>query len=104
MPIEEARTSKTEASGIDPLKRRKPMGSRPGTAHTPCVGTHVFIWSDPAVEKGPPEGLDCNCGMLELHYGTCPCGCGSRSMSLGFKRGEPTKLRRKKPAPKVSKV
>ena len=54
------------------------------TAHTPCMGTHIFIWGDPASEKKPPEGLECECGMFELRYSTCGCGCGERIMSLRF--------------------
>ena len=57
-------------------------------AHTPCVGAHVFIWME-AAAQGPPEGLGCNCGMFELHYGTCACGCGSPSMSLGWLKKAP---------------
>jgi hypothetical protein len=42
-----------------------------------------------AAAQGPPEGLGCNCGMFELHYGTCACGCGSPSMSLGWLKKAP---------------
>ena len=54
--------------------------------HTPCQGPHVFIWEELAVEKKAPEGLRCNCGMFELHYGMCECGCGRMSMSVCFDR------------------
>ncbi len=55
-------------------------------AHTPCMGTHVFDWGEKSLEKGPPEGLNCACGMFEFHYTTCECGCGRRIMSLRFNR------------------
>lgn len=55
----------------------------------PCVGTHVFMWGDSPGDQGPPEGQSCKCGMFEVHYESCSCGCGSRIMSLCFKRGEP---------------
>ena len=77
-----------EATRIGQIRKQKPIDHQPEKAHTPCVGTHVFVWGGIAAEKGPPEGCGCNCGMFELHYSTCGCGCGSRSMSLGFKRRE----------------
>jgi hypothetical protein len=106
--------SKTEAQGTEQLRKRKPAGS-PGTAHTPCVGTHLFVWSEAATvvrgiepaaaargsqsaaEKGPPEGLGCNCGMLELHYAPCACGCGFKSMSLGFTQRDLVRRAPRKP-------
>jgi hypothetical protein len=57
-------------------------------AHSPCVGPHVFVWRGSTAEKGPPEGLSCKCGMLEVHYSTCDCGCGGTSLSLCFKHDE----------------
>jgi hypothetical protein len=63
---------------------RPKLTEEAGKAHMPCVGAHVFTWADLTAGKRPPEGLSCNCGMFELHYGTCACGCGSLSMSLGW--------------------
>jgi len=61
---------------------------QPERMHTPCVGPHVFVWDELlAVGKKRPEGLSCNCGMFELHYSICNCGCGRTAMSMCFKRG-----------------
>ena len=78
-----------EVPGIGRFQKLKLNGKTEKT-HTPCVGTHVFAYSDVAAEKGPPEGLRCNCGMFELHHATCECGCGLMSMSLRFTHREPT--------------
>lgn len=74
-----------EVLGIGQMPKLKPA-HQPEITHTPCVGTHVFIWSDAVAEKGPPEGLSCKCGMFELHYAICECGCGCVTMSLRFKQ------------------
>jgi hypothetical protein len=73
-----------EVSEIGQIQRPK-LTDQPEKAHTPCVGTHIFIWGDLAAGKGPPEGLSCKCGMFELHYASCECGCEQMSMSLRFK-------------------
>jgi len=62
--------------------------AQPERPHSPCMGPHVFIWDElVALEKKPPEGLSCNCGMFEVHYSICDCGCGRESMSICFKHG-----------------
>ena len=77
--------------GIESPGTRRKSGhmtaGQPGRAHTPCVGPHVFIWDESAVDRNPPEGQSCNCGMFELHYSICDCGCGRATMSMCFKRG-----------------
>jgi hypothetical protein len=74
-----------EGLGIGQIPKLK-LAHQPEMTHTPCMGTHVFIWGDTVAEKGPPEGLCCKCGMFELHYSTCECGCGWVTMSLRFKQ------------------
>ncbi len=74
-----------ESLGIGNIPKLK-LVHHPEMTHTPCVGTHVFIWGDAVAERGPPEGLSCNCGMFELHYSICECGCGCVTMSLRFKQ------------------
>lgn len=39
-----------------------------------CGENHIWTWA--GSDTKPPEGLKCNCGMMEYHIGKCQY-CGS---------------------------
>jgi hypothetical protein len=76
------------STGTGQQHDERAMAAQVERTHSPCMGPHVFIWDElVAVENKPREGLSCNCGMFELHYSTCDCGCSRTSMSMCFSHG-----------------